>query len=98
MKATDYHEMSLLLHKADVGDEIEVECRNMRPRRVVVSGKMSDNSQLLVTSGRVRPGHFTGGSLKDYGEGHGVMYQPTMQQQVKYVSSLKIVRRAGNRN
>lgn len=83
-----------------IGDEIELDY-NGKARRVVVTG--IDARHVYTTSGRVvgvvgYGSRFPGGSLTDYGLGYGIQYQPTMAQQVKRVTGLRIVRRAAERN
>lgn len=89
----EHAELAAVMRKATVGDEVEVSFRmsSSSPpvtRRVTVIGR--DDNHLYTTSGRVRPGHFTGGCITEYA--HGIYYSPTMQQQTRAVLALKISR------
>lgn len=88
--------MQTTLQTAQVGDEIEIECAGQKARRVVVTER--DARHVYVTSGNVRPGNYSGGRIEDMGLTFGVQYQPTMAQQIRPVSALRIVRRAASRN
>jgi len=57
--------------------------RTVRVTEVVSDG---DSLTVLTTSGKVRCGHYVGGSLRLYGD--DVLFNATMQQQCKYVVSI----------
>jgi hypothetical protein len=60
-------------------------------RTVTVTGvAMLSTLHVYVTSGRTRPGSFSGGVISDWGDGR-YLYQPTMQQEVRLVRSLQKV-------
>lgn len=60
-------------------------------RTVTVTGvAMLSKLNVYVTSGRTRPGSFSGGIISDWGDGR-YLYQPTMQQEVRLVRSLQKV-------
>lgn len=56
-------------------------------REVTVTGK--DGRHIYTTSGKVRPGHTSGGAILDYGD---VFYfQPTLAQAIREVRSVEVL-------
>lgn len=97
-------EMLATLRSLRAGDRVEVvfaprSSSSPDERRVLTvttDGRGGGSGyRVYTTSGRVVPGNFSGGSITDYGEWtkgqHGVVYQPTMQQAIRDVRSLRRV-------
>jgi hypothetical protein len=71
------------------GTVIEIACKGHKPRVVTVTG--NDGRFVYTTSGRTLRPNLRGGMIRDYGEGFGLMYQPTLSQQVRPVESVTVV-------
>lgn len=71
------------------GDRIEVKTAKYGTRVLTVM-ETNGSDRIYTTSGRVRPGHFSGGVVRRYDNGK-VFFQPTMQQQCDRVLSIAVV-------
>lgn len=88
-----------LLASLEKGQRIEVFSRELKggSRKVTVESIENDprrGPRVYVSSGRVRPGHVAGGNLSlDTGR-KGILYQPTLQQNVVGVSKIEVLGKA----
>lgn len=71
------------------GTVIEIACKGHKPRVVTVTG--NDGRFVYTTSGRTIRANMRGGMIRDYGTGYGLMYQPTLSQQVRPVESVTVI-------
>lgn len=71
------------------GTVIEIACKGHKPRIVTVTG--NDGRFVCTTSGRTIRANMRGGMLRDYGTGYGLMYQPTLSQQVRAVERVSVI-------
>jgi len=75
------------------GAQVEVETRLYKKRVLTVTEapqQVGTSWYVYVGSGKVRPGHCKGGSLKLDSDGE-LLYQPTIQQQICYVDRFQVV-------
>lgn len=99
-----YEETLATLRSLRAGDRVEVvfaprSSSSPDEKRVLTvttdSREGGSGTRVYTTSGKVVPGNVSGGSITDYGEWsngqHGVVYQPTMQQNIRDVRSLRRV-------
>jgi hypothetical protein len=65
-------------------------------RTVRVTESMQTDIALsqLTSSGRVRPGHRSGGCFTVWTRDNSVTFQPTMQQQAHYVTAINVLGQA----
>jgi hypothetical protein len=77
-----------VLRTLQPGDMVTVESRELpKPRKLTVMGP-DNRGGVYVTSGKVRPGHFSGGHIYTHRDSGDVYYQATMQQQTMRVTRL----------
>ncbi len=74
---------------AAVDDVLVVGVEGKKGRRVTVTRRVWP--YLFVSSGKVRPGHRSGGSLRLDADDGQIWYQPTLQQQIRPVATLAVV-------
>lgn len=100
-----YEEIKRVADKLDEGDEIEIDAERLpKPRKLIVTLRhVGDRGyvEIYTTSGKVRPrgrglAGFEGGRISEaYGDW---LYQPTPMQQIRRITSLRLIRRASSRN
>ena len=89
---TPYPQLKAVLRSLDIGDRVEVIFQPRSPtsppeKRVVTVDSLGERGDVYTSSGKVRPGSLAGGRIHDGGD--KVFFQPTIQQQVREVYSLR---------
>lgn len=89
-----YANNAAILRSLQEGDKVEVifaprsSTSPDEKRTLTVTGAHSGVFyNIFVTSGKVRPGSFAGGNISDHGD--SIYYQPTMQQAIREVRTLR---------